>query len=164
MKTIKLSLLIASALFVAYGQQREIQQMLPSEAPVIEAAWASSQRLIYADVSVRRGFNVNAALEHTSTDIAGIARTSTKQWERVEIHLPRLLAVDHMACLMVNSKCRPLPVGASIDKKKSILYWHVPNAYKGDFDLVFLQPGSGVAAVQVTAGSDVTTNLKGSAK
>jgi hypothetical protein len=64
-----------------------------------------------------------------------------------------MAAGDHMACLMVNAKCQALPVGASLDKKNGILYWHVPNAYKGDFDLVFLQTGSAVAALRVTTGT-----------
>src|SRR5258708_14598697 len=122
----------------------------------IEKAWASGPRLANTTISLRRGFranNVSAPLENFSTDAAGIARTSTKYWERIEIHLPRILAVDHAACLMVNSKCQALPVGASLDKKNSILYWQVPNAYKGDFDLVFLQPGSSPGAVRVTTGT-----------
>jgi hypothetical protein len=136
------------------------QPLLPREAAAIEKAYAAPQRLTNAVVQIRRGFNQNAAFENTPADVAGIARTSTKTWERIEIHLPRVLSSDHMACLMVNSKCRNLPVGASLDKKNSILYWHVPNPYKGDFDFVFLQPGGQPMAVRVTAGSDIVTNLK----
>ena len=135
-------------------------QLLPSEAAALEAAWASGDRLAHADIPVRRGFNLNTPSEHISTDAKGIAATKTVQWERIEIHLPRAASVDHIACLMVDAKCRNLPVGAKLDKKNSVLYWHVPNAYKGDFDLVFLQPGGRVGAVRVTAGSNVVTKLK----
>jgi len=159
MKIVKSLLFAVLASFALQGQQQGQQALTSIEASALEAAWASSLRLVNTDVPLLRGFNVSGTFEHISTDTAGVARTSTKQWERVEIHLPRFLAVDHMACLMVNSKCRPLPVGASIDKKKSILYWHVPNAYKGDFDLVFLQPGMGIASVRITAGSDIVTKL-----
>jgi hypothetical protein len=31
--------------------------------------------------------------------------------------------------------------------------------FKGDFDILFLQPGSAPGVVRVTTGSDVTTNL-----
>jgi hypothetical protein len=152
-----LSALLAS---VTLQAQLQVQQTLtPTEAATLEAAWAAGLRLANTDVPLMRGFNLNGVFEHISTDTAGIARTNTKQWERVEIHLPRVAASDHMVCLMVNAKCRPLPVGASIDKKNGILYWHVPNAYKGDFDLVFLQPGSGVASVRISAGSEVVTKL-----
>jgi hypothetical protein len=134
----------------------QAQQLLPSEVNTLEKAWASGPRLANVAVSLQRGFsasNTSAPRENLSTDAAGIARTSSKFWERMVIHLPRVVATDHMACLMVKSKCEALPVGASLDKKNSILYWHVPNAYKGDFDLVFLQPGSAPGAVRVTAGA-----------
>src|SRR2546430_2573616 len=70
-------------------------------------------------------------LKSILTDLTGTARTNRKQWERIEIHLPRFVAADHIACFMVNSKCTALPVGASLDRKNSILYWQVPNAYLG---------------------------------
>jgi hypothetical protein len=79
----------------------------------------------------------------------------------LEVHLPPAVAADLSVCLMVSSKCQALPVGASFDKKNSIFYWHVPAAYKGDFDIVFLQPGPRVGSVRITAGSEVVTNLKG---
>jgi hypothetical protein len=131
----------------------------PTDASAIEAAWASGQRLSNIVIPILHGFtNPNSktltAIPTLTTDASGIAQTRTKFWERIEIHLPRFTAADHMACLMVNSKCRPLPVGASIDKKTGILYWHVPNAYKGDFDLAFLQSGSRVGVIRVTAGTD----------
>jgi hypothetical protein len=131
------------------------QQLVASEAAILEKAWASGPRLANTPISIKRGFSMalNAPLQSFSTDATGIARASTKFWERIEVHLPRLVTGDHMVCLMVNSKCQALPVGASLDKKNGILYWHVPNAYKGDFDLVFLQTGSGVASVRVTAGT-----------
>jgi hypothetical protein len=154
MKIVSLILLVLSASLSVYGQ------LLPSEAAALEAAWASGDRLTHADIPLRRGFNLNAPFEHISTDATGIAATKTVQWERIEVHLPRAASVDHIACLMVDAKCRNLPVGASIDKKNSILYWHVPNAYKGDFDLVFLQPGGRVGAIRITAGSNVVTRLK----
>ena len=154
MKIVPSLLLVLSASLPIYGQ------LLPSEAAALEAAWASADRLAHADIPLRRGFNLNAPFEHISTDATGIAATSMVQWERIEIHLPRAGTVDHIACLMVNAKCRNLPVGAKLDKKNSILYWHVPNAYKGDFDLVFLQPGGRVGAVRVTAGSNVVTRLR----
>ena len=141
-------LAILCAPFALHGQQ----QLLPNEAAAIEAAWASAPRLLNIPIPVRRGFDKDAPFENITTDVTGIGRTNTKHWERIEIHLPRFLAVDHVACLMVNSKCRALPVGASLDRKNSILYWHVPNAYKGDFDLVFFQPGSGIGAIRVTTG------------
>jgi hypothetical protein len=134
----------------------QAQQLLPSEVNTLEKAWASGPRLANVPVSLQRGLSTSktsAPLENLSTDAAGIARTSTKFWERIVIHLPRVIAADHMACLMVKSKCEALPVGASLDKKNSVLYWHVPNAYKGDFDIVFLQPGSSPGAVRVTAGA-----------
>ena len=134
----------------------QAQQLLPSERSALEKAWASGPRLATSAVSISRGFSANnasAPLENLSMDAMGIARTSTKFWERIVIHLPRTVASDHMACLMVKSKSEALPVGASLDKKNSILYWHVPNAYKGDFDLVFLQSGSIPGAVRVTAGT-----------
>jgi hypothetical protein len=140
-------LLLANSIFL-YGQ------LLPSEAAAIETAWASGQRLLNTTIPVRRGFNANAPFENLSTGPTGIARMSTQRWERIEIHLPRTVATDHLGCLMINSKCTSLPVGTSLDKKNSILYWHVPNAYKGDFDLVFFQPGSHVSVVRVTAGAD----------
>ena len=137
------------------------QPVLPSEAQAIESAWASGLRLVNTPVSITRGFAIPgtpaaaaAPVQNVSTDAGGIARTSTKFWERIVIRLPRTVAADHMACLMVNGKCQALPVGASIDKKNSILYWHVPNAYKGDFDFVFLQPGSRPGSLRVTAGTD----------
>lgn len=133
-------------------------QLTAAEAQAIEAAWASGQRLTNTPVGIARGFDrpgAAAPVQNVTTDATGIARTSTKRWERIVIHLPRPVAADHMACLMVNGtgKCLPLPVGASIDKANSILYWHVPNAYKGDFDLVFLQLGSRPGVVRVTAGT-----------
>ncbi len=159
MKTIGFLLTISSMTVLSYGQQAAGQQaalsfgqLLPSEAKAIEDAWASGLRLANVPVQIRHGFDTNAPLANVAADATGMSRTSTKHWERIEIHLPRIAVADHMACLMVNSKCRALPVGASIDKKKSILYWQVPNAYKGDFDLVFLQPGSAAGAVRVTAG------------
>ena len=154
MKIVSLLLLLPSALLPIYGQ------LLPSDAAALEAAWASGDRLAHADIPVRRGFNLNAPFEHISTGAIGIATTNTVQWERIEIHLPRAASVTHIACLMVDGKCRNLPVGAKLDKKNSVLYWHVPNAYKGDFDLVFLQPGGRVGAVRVTAGSNVVTKLR----
>ena len=161
MKIVSLLLLLLSALLPIYGQ------LLPNEAAALEAAWAPTNglapavaRLANVDVVLRRGFNPNALFEHILTDAAAIARTNTVQWERIEIHLPRIVGADHMACLMVDSKCRNLPVGAKLDKKNSILFWHVPNAYKGDFDLVFLQPGGRVGAIRITAGSNVVTRLK----
>ncbi len=147
MKRLPLVLLIFFGPTISQGQQ-----LTPSEAATIEAAWASGTRLVNVTVPLRRGFDVNSAFENISTDATGTARTVTKFWERIEIHLPQMGPADHMACLMVNSKCKALPVGARLDKKNGILSWHVPNAYKGDFDLVFLQPGSGVASVRVLAG------------
>jgi hypothetical protein len=140
----------------------QAQQVLPSEVAAIETAWASGQRLTNTPVSITRGFAVPgnpaaapaAPSESISTDATGIARTSTKSWERIVIHLPRVVAANHIACLMVNSKCQALPVGARLDKANSILYWHVPSPYKGDFDLVFLQPGSRAGAIRVTTGID----------
>jgi hypothetical protein len=154
MKYLKILLVFVCGSGVLLGQELQ-----PNEATTLETAWASGQHFANIVVPIVRGFNANpnsaaAPSESISTDATGIARTSTKFWERIEIHLPRAVAADHMACLMVNSKCQALPVGASLDKKKSILYWHVPNAYKGDFDLVFLQPGPRVGAVRVTAGTD----------
>ena len=153
MKPFRMGLIIVCACIGAHAQQ-----LLPSEVQAIETAWASGQRLANTPVSITRGFAAPgsaaaAQSESASTDATGIARTSTKRWERIGIHLPRTVAADHMACLMVNSKCQALPVGASLDKKNSILYWQVPNAYKGDFDLVFLQPGSRPGAVRVTTGT-----------
>jgi hypothetical protein len=129
------------------------QQLQPNEAAAIEAAWASGQRLTNVPVSVIHGFDTKAPIQSILTDATGIARTSTKFWERIEVHLPRSGAGGHIACLMVNSKCAALPVGASLDKTNGVLYWHVPNAYKGDFDLVFVQPGSRPGVVRVTTGT-----------
>lgn len=135
-------------------------QLRPNEAADIEKAWAAGPRLSGAGVTVRRGFDQKAAAENTNTDASGIARASTARWERVEIHLPRAADAEHAACLMVDSKCQPLPVGASLDRKNGILYWDVPNAYKGDFDLVFLQPGSRAGAVRISVAASVATRLK----
>ena len=138
------------------------QQLLPTEVQALEAAWASGQRLTNTPVTLTRGFTAPTApgqavvavpSETVTTDTTGIARTSTKRWERIVIHLPRATSANHMACLMVSGKCQALPVGASLDKANSILYWHVPNAYKGDFDFAFLQAGSRVGVVRVTAGT-----------
>ncbi len=129
------------------------QQPTGKDFTTIESAWASARHLANTVVTIRRGFNPAAPLESASTDGTGSARTTTKYWERIEIHFPRIGAADTVACLMIDSKCNALPVGASLDKKNSILYWHVPNAYKGDFDLVFFQPGSAAGNVRVTAGS-----------
>ena len=155
MKPFRMGLVIVCACIGAHAQQ-----LLPSEVQAIETAWATGQRLTNTPVGITHGFDkpgAAAPVQNVTTDTTGIARTSTKYWERIVIHLPRVVAADHMACLMVNGsgKCRPLPVGASIDKHNSILYWHVPNAYKGDFDLVFLQAGAGAkpGAVRVTAGT-----------
>jgi hypothetical protein len=148
MKFVLLMLIGVSCSAVSYGQA-----LLAAEAASIESAWASGARLKNATVQISRGFDLKPALQSATTDATGVTQTSTKYWERIVIHLPRLVSGDHMACLMVNSKCRPLPVGASLDKKNGILYWHVPNAYKGDFDLVFLQSGSSAGAVRVTAGA-----------
>ncbi len=138
----------------------QAQQVLPTEVQAIETAWATGQRLTNTPVSITRGFTAPGAAatvttpsESISTDTTGVARTSTKFWERIVIHLPRVVAANHMACLMINSKCQALPVGASLDKTNSILYWHVPNAYKGDFDFVFLQPGSSPGLIRVTTGT-----------
>jgi hypothetical protein len=166
LKILRISLLALSCSITLFAQQvppvnvqqvtvAPVQQLTPAEATTLEKAWASGPKLANTAVTLNRGFLASAPLESLQTDAAGIARTSTKFWERIEIHLPRVIAADHVACLMVNSKCQPLPVGASIDKKASILYWHVPNAYKGDFDLVFLQPGSLPGAVRVTTGTGV---------
>src|SRR5713101_8347118 len=144
LKTLRLSFLVFGVSFSSYGQ------LQPSEASAIEAAWASGQRLANAAVSLKRGFDPKAPFENNTTDANGIARSSTKYWERIEIHVPRILDVDHMACLMVHSKCIPLPIGTTFDNRKGILFWHVPNAYKGDFDFVFLQPGSRVVVFRVT--------------
>lgn len=137
-------------------------QVLVSEAPILEAAWASGKRLTNANVQIYHGFGAataEAAAEAAATDSTGIARTKTKQWERIEVHLPRVISANHIVCLLVDSKCQGIPVGSSIDKQKSIFYWHVPNVFKGDFDILFLQPGSAPGVVRVTTGSDVTTNL-----
>src|SRR5260370_28222645 len=99
--------LILGVSFSVYGQ------LLPSDASAIEAAWASGPRLANAVVPLKRGFDTKAAFENPSTDANGIARSSAKYWERIEIHVPRLLAVDHLACLMVNSKCAALPIGTA---------------------------------------------------
>jgi hypothetical protein len=131
---------------------------LLGEASAIEASWTSGQRLTSANVQVFHGFNA-ATAEALVTDSTGIARTRTKQWERIEVHLPRVVSANHMVCLLVNSKCQGIPVGSSIDKVNSIFYWHVPNVFKGDFDIVFLQPGSAPGVLRVTTGSDVVTNL-----
>jgi hypothetical protein len=147
MKRLRIILLLSFAPVASYGQQ-----LNPGEAATIEAAWASGARLVNTTVPLRRGFDINSPLENISIDSTGTAHTVTRFWERIEIRLPKIGLADHMACLMVNSKCKALPVGARLDKKNGILSWHVPNAYKGDFDLVFLQPGSGVASVRVTAG------------
>src|SRR5438876_88189 len=106
MYTFALLLLVLSASLSTYGQ------LLPSEASTLETAWASGDRLANADISLRRGFNLNAPFEHISTDAKGIAATKTVQWERIEVHLPRTASVDHIACLIVAGKCRNLPVGA----------------------------------------------------
>ena len=152
MKPFRMGLIIVCACIGAHAQQ-----LLPSEVQAIETAWATGQRLTNTPVSMTRGFTAPGAAaapsENTSTDATGIARTTTKRWERIVIHLPRVVAANHVACLMVNSRCQALPVGASLDKANSILYWHVPNAYKGDFDLVFLQPGSRVGVIRVTTGT-----------
>jgi hypothetical protein len=150
---------VVCLVFIACAIGVQAQPVLPSEVQALEAAWATGQRLANTPVSITRGFDkpgpgAAAPVQNVSTDGTGIARTSTKFWERIVIHLPRTVVADHMACLMIQGKCQPLPVGASIDKKNSVLYWHVPNAYKGDFDLVFLQPGSRVGVVRVTAGTD----------
>ncbi len=155
LKTLHLSCLVLGVSFSSYGQ------LQPNEASAIETAWASGQRLANTIVPLKRGFDTKTPFESLSTDAAGVARASTKQWERIEVHLPPAVAADLTVCMMVGSKCQQLPVGASFDKKNSILYWHVPNAYKGDFDLVFLQPGSRAGCVRITAGSDVVTNLRG---
>jgi hypothetical protein len=154
-KTLIFGWIILTASFSLYGQ------LQPSEASAIEAAWASGQRLANISVPLRRGFDAKAPFENISTDATGIARASTKQWERIEVHLPPAVAADLTVCLMVNSKCQALPVGASFDKRNSTFYWHVPAPYKGDFDFVFLQPGSRVGSVRITAGSEVITNLRG---
>jgi hypothetical protein len=143
-------------IMIGFSAAAQAQQLLPNERAALEKAWTSGPRLANSNVSLSRGFSANnasVALETLSTDAVGIARTSTKFWERIVIHLPRTVASDHMVCLMVNSKCEALPVGASLDKKNSILYWHVPNAYKGDFDFLFLQLGSLPGVVRVTAGT-----------
>jgi hypothetical protein len=138
---------------VCYGQP----PLLSIEAAPLETAWTSGPRLANTSVPLLRGFHIpttSATFENISTDATGIARMSTKRWEPIQIVLPRPLTADYMGCLMVKSKCTPLPVGSKLDKKTGIFYWHVPNAYKGEFDLVFLQPGSRLAIIRITAGVD----------
>jgi hypothetical protein len=134
--------------------------LLQNEASVIEAAWASGQRLTNAPVGIRHMavpvasnlLSENSVLESLATDATGMVKTQTKFWERIIITLPQTANADYMACMIVNGKCRPLPVGAVLDRKQGLLYWHVPNAYKGNFDLVFHQPGSVPGFVRVNAG------------
>jgi hypothetical protein len=157
-----LSILLAS--FSAGGLLAQTQ-IAAKDAVDIEAAMASGKRLFGAPLEIRRGFDRAdrpelVSTESVSTDVAGIARVSTRQWERIVVKLPRSVSADHTACLMVNSKCSPLPVGASLDSKSGMFYWHVPNAFKGDFDLVFYQSGSSPVVVRVTATPEITTKLK----
>lgn len=146
--------------------------VLPAQTPVpaqdaaqIEAAMTTGKRLASATVEIRRGFDQAARLnapppEYASTDAAGISRTSTRQWERIEVRPPRAGAAYFLGCLWVDSKCGSLPVGSSFDKATGTFYWHVPEAFKGDFDLVFHQPGSSPLVVRITAAPEVTTRLK----
>lgn len=160
----KALILVVLASFAAGGLCAQTQ-ITAKDAADIEAAMASGKRLFGSSVEIRRGFQrvdrpETFSAESASTDVAGVARMSTRQWERVVVRLPRNVSADHIACLMVDSKCSPLPVGASLDSKAGIFYWHVANAFKGDFDLVFYQPGSSPIIVRVTAAPEITTKLK----
>src|ERR1700722_14124301 len=126
-----------------------VAQVRPDGSAAIEAAWASGQPFSNATVMIQRGFGSQGSLQSINADVNGVTRTTTKYWERIRIQLPRTVEADHLGCLMVNARCRPFPVGATLDKQNSIFYWHVPNQYKGDFDLVFFQPGSRVLVIRV---------------
>ena len=61
------SLLFALVASVTVRAQPPAQQTLtPIEAAALEAAWASSLRLVSADVPLPRGFNLNDAFNRIS--------------------------------------------------------------------------------------------------
>jgi hypothetical protein len=155
MKHLHFVLLLLCTVSASLGQQSLDQ----SEAVVIEAALASGHFLTKAPVRIVHFASAAATTELVSSDASGMTRTATRQWEVIEIHFPRITTADHMACLLINSKCVALPVGARLDRSKGILSWQVPNAYKGDFDIVFLQPDVGVGKVRVSTGTDVVTKF-----
>jgi hypothetical protein len=98
-------------------------------------------RAVNAAMTVREGFNLLAPMRPLKRGLDGAPRVWTHGRDRVEIRVTddANTVGPYAAYHVVNGELRELPVGASFDPDRAVLYWQPGLGYVGGYDFMFVR-------------------------
>jgi hypothetical protein len=104
-------------------------------------------------VATRHNYHSRPAVQHVEPDAAGRRVVFGHETERVVVDASSAGAVSYDAYSIVAGELRSLPVGASFDTRRGVLYWQPGVGYAGDYDFVILANGNRRIPVRVVLQS-----------
>ncbi len=109
--------------------------------PDLGMSFASLRHLerLAPTVPVRLGMDMNVALRPAAVQ-QGVARVKAKEFERVELALPRTMSGEVWDGYVVQRGIlTPLPVGSFLDSAAGRFMWQSTPGYHGEYHLVFVR-------------------------
>jgi hypothetical protein len=91
-------------------------------------------------VGVVMGYRRNTNPQQIYPDYNGIANIEIRELDRLEIHLPYEIS-EIYGYMVVGRRLRPLPIGATLDKKNNIFYWQLGPGFIGEYLFIFIEKG-----------------------
>jgi hypothetical protein len=103
---------------------------------------------------IKKGYQRDSKLENIYPDEKGFINIEIRELERIEIHLSALQADSsrYSGYLVVGSKLKPLPIGATLNATRGVFYWQPGPGFIGEYRFVFIK--------EVQAGGLKKKNIK----
>ncbi|UCH92239.1 MAG: hypothetical protein JSV88_18340, partial [Candidatus Aminicenantes bacterium] len=90
---------------------------------------------------IKRSYERDSKLENIYPDYRGFINIEIRELERIEIQLSTLQADSnrYSGYMVVGSKLKPLPIGATLNASGGVFYWHPGPGFIGEYRFVFIK-------------------------
>lgn len=105
-------------------------------------------------VRVSRGYSRRGKASAIVADITGVRTVDARTTDRLAIDASTPGARSYEAYLVANGRLRALPVGASFDERRGILYWQPGLGYAGAYDFAVVRDGRTIVPVRISVSSE----------
>ena len=105
-----------------------------------------------ATVRVGHGYALRRASMMVTPDAGGVRTVYSRGTDPVTIDASAPGTHQYEAYLVAGGVLRPIPVGASFDARKGVLYWQPGLAFNGSYDFVVVRDGRTRVPVRVVLG------------
>ena len=108
-----------------------------------------------SDVRATIGYSKRPRARAVAADATGLRTVYSRSHQRVVVDASARGVHRYEAYLVAGGTLTPLPVGASFDDQRGVLYWQPAVGYTGSYDFMVIRDGQARIPVRVVLGGDV---------